>query len=102
MLHDHKWPETQEQLTHQLSRLAREAEAMSRTVQRMSAETGRQAGNTAAEVVGEALHQGEMLARGAGKQARQVGMAIRKDPLPAVVAVAGLLLLLNLALGRKR
>ena len=102
MLHERNWPEAQEQLAQQVSRLAREVGAMSRTIQRMGAETGRDAGETAADLVGEALHQGEMLAREFGKQARHVGTAVRRDPVPVIVAVAGLVLLLNLVLDRKR
>lgn len=102
MLHERRWPEAQEQLAQQVTRLAREVGAISRTVQRMSAETGREAGETAADFVGEALQQGEMLARELGKQAQHVGTAVRRDPVPAIVAVAGLVLLLSLAFGRKQ
>lgn len=102
MLHERNWPKAQEQLAQQVSRLAREVGAMSRTVQRMSAETGREAGETASDLVGETLHQGEMLVRELGTQARHVGKAVRRDPLPTIVAVAGFLLLLSLALGRKQ
>jgi ElaB/YqjD/DUF883 family membrane-anchored ribosome-binding protein len=101
MLHEQKWPQTQEQLAQQVSRLAREVNAMSRTVQRMGAEIGAEAGGTASDLIGEALHHGEVLARDFRKQARHVSKAVRKDPLPAIVAVAGLALVLSLLLGRK-
>jgi uncharacterized membrane protein len=102
MLHERKWPEAQEQLAQQVARLAREVGAMSRTVQRTSAETGRDARETAADLLGEALQQGEILARELGKQARHVGTAVRRDPVPTIVAVVGLMLLLSLVLGRKQ
>lgn len=102
MLHERNWPEAQEQLAHQVSRLAREVGAMSRTVQKLSAETGREAGETAADLFGDALQQGEVLARKFRRQARHVGTAVRKDPVPTIVAVAGLALLLSLVLGRKQ
>lgn len=102
MLHEHKWPQAQEQLAQQVSRLARDVSAMSRSVQRMGAEAGAEAGDTASHLFGEALHQGEVLARDISKQARHVTRAVRKDPVPTIIAVAGLALLLSLLLGRKR
>ena len=53
--------------------------------------------------IGEELwHQGEIVAKQLGRQARKAGKAIKNDPVPAVVAVAGFALFLNLLLGRKR
>lgn len=102
MLHEQNWPQTQEQLTRQVSRLAREVSAMSRTMQRMGAEMGSEAGAATADLFGSTLHQGEVLARDLGKQAQRVGKAVRKDPLPAVVTLVGLALLLSLLFGRRR
>lgn len=102
MPHEQNWSQAQEQLSQQVSRLAREVNAMSRSVQRMSAEIGSEAGDTAAHLISGALHQGEVLARDIRKQARYVGSAVRKDPAPAIIAVAGLALLLTLLLGRKQ
>lgn len=102
MLHDHNWQQTQEQLTRQVSRLAREVSAMSRTMHRMGAEIGDEAGAATADLIGATLHQGEVIAHDLGRRAKRVGKAVRKDPMPAVVTVVGLALLLSLLFGRKR
>lgn len=97
-----KWQdEAQDHLAHQLSGLSREVATIARAVQRFSAEAGHDAGHVAGNLVDEAWHQGERLAHGVRRQARHAGKAVREDPVPAIVAVAGLLLVLSLVLGRK-
>jgi methyl-accepting chemotaxis protein len=109
MLHERNWQNAQEQLGHQVSRLAREVGEISRTVERMSAGARREAGETAADLMGGALQQGELLAREVRRQAREVGKfgrevgrTVRKDPVPVIVGAAAVLLLLSLLFGRKR
>lgn len=60
-------------------------------------------GAHAAHDVGDQLwHGGEVMARQLGRTARKAGKAVRDDPVPAVVAVAGFALFLNLVLSRKQ
>jgi hypothetical protein len=82
-------------LAHQISSLRHEVAGVSRSVGRY--------GSHAAHDVGDQLwHQGEIAAKLLGRQAKKAGKAVREDPVPAVVAVAGFALFLNLVLGRKR
>lgn len=94
--------DAEEQLSQQVSRLGRDVAEISRAVQRFGADARHEAGTVAADLAGEAWHQGEIVARGLGRRARRAGKAVREDPVPAIVAVAGFMLLLNLLLGRKQ
>jgi hypothetical protein len=84
-----------DELSRQLSGLRRDLSGASRSMTRY--------GSHAAHDVGDQLwHGGEMVARQLGRQAKKAGKAVKEDPVPAIVAVAGFALLLNLVLGRKR
>lgn len=97
-----EWSDGQDQLSHQLAGLRREVAAVSQAVQRFGTGAGRDAGNVASNLADEAWQQGERLARDIRRQARHAGKAVREDPVPAIVAVVGVLLALNLLFGRKQ
>ena len=84
-----------EELSRQLSSLRHDIAGVSRSVSRYGSHTAHDVGD-------QLWHQGEVVARQLGKQARMAGKAVKEDPVPAIVAVAGFALLLNLVLGRKR
>ena len=84
-----------EELSRQLSSLRHDVAGVSRAVSRYGTHTAHDVGD-------QLWHQGEIVARQLGKQARQAGKAVKEDPVPAIVAVAGFALFLNLVLGRKR
>ena len=84
-----------EELSRQLSSLRHDIAGVSRSVSRYGSHTARDVGD-------QLWHQGEIVARQLGKQARMAGKAVKEDPVPAIVAVAGFALFLNLVLGRKR
>ena len=94
--------DAEEQLSHQLSRLSRDVADISRAVQHFGTDARHEAGAAAADLLDGAWHQGEIVARRLGRQAQRAGKAVREDPVPAIVAVAGFVLLLNLLLGRKQ
>jgi len=84
-----------EEITRQLASLRQDVSGVSRAVARYGAHT--------ADNVGDELwHQGELIARRLGKQAIKAGRAVKEDPVPAVVALAGFACFLRLVLGRKR
>lgn len=84
-----------EELSRQLSSLRRDVAGVSRSV-------GRYGSHTAHDVGDQLWHQGEVVARQLGRQAKKAGKAVKEDPVPAIVAIAGFVLFLNLVLGRKR
>ena len=84
-----------EHLSRQLSSLHHDLSGVSRAVSRYGAHTVHDVGD-------QLWHQGEIVARQLGRQAKKAGKAIKNDPVPAVVAVAGFALFLNLLLGRRR
>ena len=84
-----------EDITRQLSHLRHDLSGISRAVSRYGA-------HTASDVGDQLWHQGEVVARQLGRQAAKAGKAVKDDPVPAVVAVAGFALFMRLILGRKR
>jgi len=52
------------------------------------------------DVAAETLHQGGRAVRAAGRQASAVGVAVRNDPLPAIVGLGVIALLTALVIGR--
>lgn len=52
------------------------------------------------DVAAETLHQGGRAVRAAGRQANAVGVAVRNDPLPAIVGLGVIALLTALVIGR--
>lgn len=89
-------------LTDQLHDLRHQVETLSRLVQQTGSEAGTRAGR-AVTVLGSELRQhGQELAQHLGHTARRTSRAVRKDPVPAIVGAAGLLLVLSLVLGTPR
>ena len=84
-----------EEITRQLASLRHDVAGVSRAVARYGAHTANDMGD-------ELWHQGEVIARQLGKQAIKAGRAVKDDPVPAVVALAGFACFLRLVLGRKR
>ena len=84
-----------EDITRQISHLRHDMAGVSRAVSRYGAHTANDIGD-------QLWHQGEVVARQVGKQAVKAGKAVKDDPVPAVVAVAGFALFMRLILGRKR
>lgn len=84
-----------EDIARQLSSLRHDVSGVSRAV-------GRYGAHTASDFGDQLWHQGEAVARQLGRQAKKAGRAVKNDPMPAVVAVAGFACLLRLALGSKK
>lgn len=94
---------SQRRLNRQVSSLARDAGHITDLLARFTANArrdadgyARDAGHYAHDLADEAWHQGTVAAKVLGKQALRAGKAVGKDPVPAVVAVAGLACLLSL------
>jgi len=94
---------TQRRLNRQVSSLARDAGHITDLLARFTANARREGGHLAHDANGyahdfadEAWHQGATAAKVLGKQALRAGRAVGKDPVPAVVAVAGLACLMAL------
>lgn len=90
------YDDAQSGLTRRLSALAREASGISRSLERFGHGAGRDLSHVAHDMADGALHGGAVAARVLGKQAWRAGRAVRRDPVPAVVAVAGLACLISL------
>ena len=99
-LNDH----AQHRLNRQLSSLSRDAGHVTDLLSHLTSNARRDAGHYAHDFVDDAWRQGSAVAREVGKQAAKAGRAVQKDPVPAVVAVAGFACLLSLifASGRTR
>ena len=87
---------TQRRLNRQVSGLARDAGHITELLGRFTANARREAGHYGHDLADEAWHQGAVAAKVIGKQALRAGRAVSKDPMPAVVAVAGLACLMAL------
>jgi hypothetical protein len=88
---------TQRRLNRQVSSLARDAGHITDLLARFTANASRDASHYGHDLADEAWHQGAVAAKVIGKQAMRAGKAVGKDPVPAVIAVAGLACLLSLA-----
>lgn len=97
MARSHHWTDALdiEEITRQLASLRHDVAGVSRAVARYGA-------HTASDVGDELWRRGEVVARQLGKQAIKAGRAVKQDPVPAVVALAGFACFLRLVLGRKR
>lgn len=94
---------TQRRVNRQVSHLARDASHITELLARFAADARREGSTLARDANGyahdfadEAWHQGAAAAKVLGKQALRAGRAVGKDPVPAVVAVAGLACLMAL------
>jgi len=95
---------TQRRLNRQVSSLARDAGHITDLLARFTANARRDAEHYGHDLADEGWHQGSVAAKVIGKQALRAGRAVGKDPMPAVVAVAGLACLMALvsSAGRRR
>lgn len=93
---------TQRRLNRQVSSLARDAGHITELLSRFTANAQREAQHYGHDLADEAWHQGAVAAKVLGKQALRAGRAVGKDPMPAVIAVAGLACLLSLATSSRR
>lgn len=84
-----------DELSRQLSSLRQDVAGVSRAV-------GRYGAHAAGDIGEQLWHQGEVVAQQLGRQAIKAGKAVRQDPMPAIVAIAGFALLMHLVLGRRR
>lgn len=87
---------TQRRIGRQVSSLSRDASHITDLLSRFTANARREAGQYGHDFADEAWHQGAVAAKVIGKQALRAGRAVGKDPMPAVVAVAGLACLMAL------
>lgn len=86
----------QDRFGRQFASLARDARHLSESLARYTDSTRNDLGHIAHDFADQAWHQGAVAARVLGKQARKAGKAVRKDPVPAAVALVGLACLLSL------
>jgi hypothetical protein len=92
------YDDTQSSLSRRLSSLAREAGGISRSLERFGDGARHDVSHFAHDAADIALRQGSRAARAVGKQAWRAGRQVGKDPVPAVVAVAGLACLVSLVM----
>ena len=81
---------TQRRISRQVSGLARDAGHITDLLSRFTANASRDASHFGHDLADEAWNQGTAAAKVVGKQALRAGRAVSKDPMPAVVALAGL------------
>lgn len=79
-----------------LAGLSRDAAHFTEAVRHQAAGTGHDAARFAHELADGAIQQGAVAAKVLGKQALQMGKAVRRNPLPTVVAVIGIACLASL------
>lgn len=84
-----------DELGRQLSSLRHDMAGVSRAVSKYGSHTAHDVGD-------QLWHQGEIVAKQIGRQAKKAGRAVKEDPIPAMVAVAGFALFLSLVLSKKR
>jgi hypothetical protein len=87
---------SQRRLGRQVSSLARDAGHITDLLGRFTANARRDAQHYGHDLADEAWHQGAVAAKAVGKQAVRAGRAVGRDPMPAVIAVAGLACLITL------
>lgn len=87
---------TQRRLNRQVSGLARDAGHITDLLARFTANAGREAQHYGHDLADDAWQTGRVAAKAIGKQAVRAGRAVGRDPVPAVIAVAGLACLLTL------
>lgn len=92
------YDDTQSSLSRRLTALAREASGISRSLDHFGDGARHDLSRFAHDATDFARHEGAAVARAVGKQAWRAGKAVRKDPVPAVVAVAGLACLVSLVM----
>lgn len=92
----HFTDDAQERFGRQFASLARDAGHLSNAMARYGNGARHDVSHLAHDFADDALHQGAAAARVLGKQAWKAGKAVRRDPVPATVAVIGLACLLSL------
>jgi len=86
----------QQRFGRQFAHLARDARNLSDTLSHYTNNSHHGLGGFAHDLADGARHQGAVAAHVLGKQAYKAGTAIRRDPIPTIVAVAGLACLVSL------
>jgi hypothetical protein len=89
--------ELHDRLAHQMSQLRREVDGLGHRAGRY----GSHLHDDADDFADVLWRGGRVAARQIGRQASKAGRAVKEDPVPAMVAVAGFALFLNLVLSRK-
>ena len=92
------YDDTQSTLSRRLGELARDAGHLSRSLEKYGDGARHDISRFAHDAADVALEQGAVAARALGKQAWRAGKAVRKDPVPTVVALAGLACLVSLVM----
>lgn len=90
--------DAQDRFGSKFSSLARDAGHLAEALNRHSRGARHDLGHYAHDFADGALQQGATAARALGKQAWRAGNAVRKDPVPTVVALAGMACLLSLVM----
>jgi uncharacterized protein YukE len=88
--------DSQDRFGRQFAGLSRDAQRLSDALSRYTDSTRHDLGHVAHDFADEAWRQGRVAARVFGRQAWKAGKAVRRDPVPATVAVIGLACLLSL------
>ncbi len=88
--------DAQDRFGRQFAGLARDMRHFSDSLSRYADNTRHDIGHVAHDFVDEAWEQGRVAAHALGKQARKAGRAVRRDPVPAAVALIGLACLVSL------
>lgn len=90
-------------MNHQLAGMRREAAKLSDNLARLARHTGHDMARSGHDLTDLAMAQLPVAARLIGRQAKKAGKAVRRDPVPTVVAMVGIACLASLAMsmGRK-
>lgn len=92
----------QRRLGRQLETLTKDMGHITGSLKRFGVEAGTDFGQIAHDVAGEAMHQGGEVAKLVGQQALEAGKAIRRDPMPTIMAVTAMACLLRLVISSNR
>lgn len=93
----------QHRLGRQLESLTKDVGHITESLRRVGLDSRSDFRHMAHDVADEAMHQGAEVARLVGQQAMHAGKAIRRDPMPTIMAVGALACLLSLMMsGSKR
>jgi hypothetical protein len=90
------------QLRRQVSSLRRQIDGLSREASRTGRHAASDLGDSASELFDDAWEHGRDAAQQIARQAAHVGTAVRKDPVPTLVAVGTLALVASILLARSR
>jgi hypothetical protein len=94
-------PRRRESLGDRLSSLTDDVAALARQIGRDNAPRIQEAAHAAGDMASDVLQHMAPIARDVAHRARQAGTMVRKDPLPAVVALGTLALIATLVMRRQ-